>query len=41
MVPATVIAGGGLIVIVALEVSEPELAVSVAVVAEATLAGGV
>ena len=28
-------------VIVALDVSEPELAVSVAVVAEATLAGGV
>ena len=39
--PATVMVGGGLTVMLALAVSVPEVAVSVAVVDEATLAGGV
>ena len=39
--PATVMVGGGFTVMLALAVSVPEVAVSVAVVDEATLAGGV
>jgi hypothetical protein len=39
--PATVMVGGGFTVMVALAVRLPDVAVSVAVVAEATLAGGV
>jgi hypothetical protein len=40
-VPATVMVGGGFTVMVALAVRVPDVAVSVAVVAEATLPGGV
>jgi hypothetical protein len=40
-VPATVMVGGGFTVMVALAVRLPEVAVRVAVVADATLAGGV